>query len=237
MPLNKRKYAAKRKVIRRKRFARRRGYITSNPSRSLQPVAQRTIVKMKYCEALNVQIPAFGVVQSQVWNLNSIFDPNRTGLGHQPYGHDTFLTLYNRYRVIGCSYAINIAQQGDTATNQLPVVLGALPSNEVDTVSNMSELREKPRSKYIVQMYGSPSRTLRGYVSIPSLIGRTKAQYMADDRFQAQFGASPSESAILNTYIGMPNDNSVGGSMLSVQYSITLVYHVECFDPKVLPQS
>jgi len=177
-----------------------------------------------------------GVVGNQVWNLNSIFDPNRTGLGHQPYGHDTFATLYNRYRVIGCSYAITISQNGDTATNQLPVVLGALPSNEVDTVSNMSELREKPRSKYIVQMYGSPARTLRGYVSIPSLIGRTKAQYMADDRFQAAFGATPNESAILNTYIGMPNDGAVT-ALLSVQYSITLVYHVECLDPKVLPQS
>ncbi|PWN73053.1 hypothetical protein CV717_29100, partial [Bacillus cereus] len=33
------------------------------------------------------------------FSCNGIHDPNITGTGHQPYGHDTVASLYNHYRV------------------------------------------------------------------------------------------------------------------------------------------
>jgi len=201
---------------------RKRAYKT-NVNRSLQPIPQRYICKMKYSETFALS----GLSPGYQFNLNSIFDPNRTGIGHQPYGHDTFQTLYNRYRVISCSWNITAYNGG------VPIRLVAQPANEVLTANSVSEVCENPRSKWILQPPNSPMKILKGKTYIPSLTGRTKAQYMADDRYQAQFGTSPSELAILNIYhagladIGV--DNTLG--------TITLEYTVELCDVKHLTQS
>lgn len=206
----------------------RKGRKTVNVNRALQPIPQRYICQMKYGEVVSSSLGG-GTYGLSTFNLNSIFDPNRTGTGHQPYGHDTFQTLYNRYRVISCTYRIN-AYSSDGSNIQLAVI----PTNETITPGSISEVRENPRCKYTLQSANAPLRIVSGKVHIPSLVGRTKAQYMADDRYQAQFGASPSELALLNLYVGPATENS---SMMTVYYNVELKYTVECFDVKHLAQS
>lgn len=214
--------------IKRKGYRGYKRCATVNVNRALQPIPQRFIVKMKYAEAFNITT-GVGAIGAYRYNLNSIFDPNATGIGHQPYGHDTFQTLYNRYRVIKCSYLIT----AQNTTNSANFVVAALPANETVGVATMSEARENPRCKYITQGTGSPILKLKGGVYLPSLVGRNKAQYMADDRYQATFGTSPNEQAILNIY-GAPLSEA---GDITINCNITLVYHVECFDVKNLAQS
>lgn len=215
---------------RRARRFRRKGRKTVNVNRALQPIPQRYICKMKYCDVFTVSTSGLSPVGSYTFNLNSIFDPNRTGVGHQPYSHDTFATLYNRYRVIKASYAI----YGASSNTGYAVNIAALPANEVHTVNTVSEARENPRCRWITQGFGAPQKALKGIVHIPSLVGRTKTQYMADDRYQAQFGASPAELAILNIYGGLIADAAVTNDIVC---NIEITYTVECFDVKNLAQS
>lgn len=215
-----------------RRAAQRKGYgkkAMVMVNRALQPIPQRYIVKMKYSE--QVSTDAAG---RYMYNLNSIFDPNRTGTitGHQPYGFDTFSTLYNRYRVISCGYRIQVNWNGNTASAQ-PVLLGAMPANEELTILSMSELRENPRAKYLSQAYGAETKTLTGKTYIPSLVGRNKAQYMADDRYQAAINASPSELAVLNIFTASGGIDATSSCAIQV----LLEYTVEFFDVKHLAQS
>lgn len=211
-----------------KRGPVRRGRSTALVNRALCPVPQRYFTQMKYCETY---APGNANGQSP-WrlNLNSIFDPNRTGVGHQPYGHDTFATLYNRYRVMSCSYVVSVY-----SSNGATLQFVALPANEEFTAAGISEYRENPRCKFLVQTPGAALKVLKGTVNLPSLVGRSKAQYMADDRYQAQFGSSPSELAILNLNTQQFNEGDTTSA--NVTYQVTLVYNVECFDLKNLGQS
>lgn len=222
--------ARRMKNIRRRKVKRgaRKARTTVNVNRALQPIPQRYIAKLKYCETY---APGNASGQSP-WrlNLNSLFDPNRTGIGHQPYGHDTFATLYNRYRVIACSYVVSAF-----STNGTTIQIAAIPANEEFVGPSISDYRENPRCKFAVQTPGSPLKVIKGKVYLPSLTGRTKAQYMADDRYQAQFGASPSELMILNL-----NTQAFDETLLTTTgtiFQVTLNYHVEMFDPKNLAQS
>ena len=208
---------------RRPAFRRKRAPLTI-VNRALHPIPSRFITKMKYSDTIAVTT----LNNAFAFNLNSIFDPNRTGVGHQPYGHDTLYTLYNRYRVIACGYRINVVM-GATST---PIQLAAMPANEVLGTISINELRENPRAKYITQNPGATSVILSGKSYIPSLVGRNKAQYMADDRYQAQMGASPGELAILNLVATDAFDAPVA---LTIQ--VLLEYHVEFFDVKHLAQS
>lgn len=217
-----------------KRKPRARKFPLTNVNRALQPLAQRYICKMKYAESFDIPIPMTGFVGTYRYNLNSIFDPNRTGVGHQPYGRDTLSTIYNRYRVISCHYKVCISQ---LVASSEPLQLAVLPANEEVSIGLGAEARESPRAKYIVQAgNGAPIRMLTGKVSIPALVGRTKAQYMADDRYQATYDANPVEAAVLNIFVSLLNDGQVV-SERPVKASIELVYTVESFDPKQLAQS
>lgn len=204
-----------------KRKPKRRSTVLVN--RALQPIAQRYIAKMKYSEVFSLS----ALSSTFRFNLNSIWDPNRTGIGNQPYSRDTFETIYNRYRVIKCSWVITAynANQG--------IRVAAILGNGDISPSGVSDIVTNPRCKFIVQYPGGNTNKLKGSVYLPSLMGRNKSQYMADDNYQAQMNASPSELAVLNIF----GANLADAAVDSTNCQITLTYTVELFDIKNLSQS
>lgn len=220
------RYTRKRRSVRRRKVRTRTRRTTVNVNRALQPFAQRYVTKMKYSD--NYQLTTVNV--PWIISLNSIYKPNVSATGHQPFGHDTLNVLYNRYRVYAVKW--NIRAVPADGSNQYVVVV---PTNESFTVANFDDAREKPRAKYMLQSLNENSQYLTGHISLPSLTGRTKSQYMADDRYQAQFGFDPAESMTLRIYsynAGLPTTTAV-----STRVSIELTYYVECFDPNMLGQS
>lgn len=208
----------------RKNYGKKKRVMTnSNLNKSLSPFAPRYITKMKYSEALTLNLANS---YQYVFNLNSVFDPNRTGVGHQPYGYDQLAALYNRYRVIGCTYVINCYSAG------VPIRWGCIASNDVPPINTVSELAENPRAQTRIQIPGGNTTRITSYVSIPNIVGRSKTQYMADDRYQSQIGASPAELALLTITGGTMTDVST-----DILCDVTLEYVVEFFDVIPLEQS
>lgn len=220
-----RKFNRKRKSVpRNKKFAKK-GRRTMNVNRALTPFAQRYITKMKYSDVFTLS----SALNSGLFyfNLNSIYDPNRSGVGGQPYGHDQLEALYHRYRVINCSYVITAYSGGSV------IRVVATPLNETwSSVPSISQACMNPRAKFMIQVPGGPGQKIIGNCNIPSLMGRNRDQYMADDRFQALFGSSPSELAVLAI-----QGADIGDLSATIQCTITLNYTVECFDPKNAPPS
>jgi len=216
------------KILRKKKKQQRRRKARVNVNTALQPVAQRYICKQKYSETITTD--ANGLF---TFNLNSVFDPNRTGVGHQPYGFDTMASLYNRYRVISCGWRIH--------ANAVPGVanymVACMPANEALTILSTAEWREQPRAKYVMASAGGSVPVLSGKCYIPSLVGRTKSQYMADDRYQAQVSASPNELAILNIATAAIGAGFSGDATNSGTLHVVLEYTVEYFDIKHISQS
>lgn len=212
---------SKSRMPRRKKFVRRRKMV--NVNKALTPFAQRYITKMKYSETFTLSLANS---YQYVFNLNSIYDPNRTGVGHQPYGFDQLAGIYNRYRVFKTSYVIN----GYSAA--VPIRYGCIVSNDVPPLNNVSELAENPRAQTRVQIPGGATTVIKGSASLPSLVGRNKQQYMADDRYQADVTTSPAELALLTVTGGTMTDTST-----DILVTITMVYHVEFFDAKPIEQS
>lgn len=197
-------------------------------TRSAQgPIAARLVTKVKYSETLGVTSTA-GILQQQIWRLNSIFDPNYSGTGHQPYGHDQLSQLYERYRVFKCKWRIRVMNR-----SSVDAQVTVTPSNHAISSSNSDLIAEFPRSVTKQLEYSTGSGlTFTGVATLPSLNGQTSAEYKGDDRFQALFGANPTELMYLTLSMYAPTSASVTASV-----AVTLVYYVECFDPKDLGQS
>lgn len=210
---------------RKRRFAKRGGQKTTNVNRSLQPIPSRYICKMKYADSILTN--ASGQI---IMNLNSLFDPDRTGIGHQPYGYDNLATLFNRYRVISCGWRTNVCLNSTSPS----IVLAAMPSNDGSILwTSMGEMLENPRAKYVTQNPGAPSVFLTGRSYLPALMGRSKAQYMADDNYQALVTANPSEQGLLYLQVF---DNT-GTPIPSIRFNVVLEFTVEFFDQKHVIQS
>lgn len=225
---------SKRAKQRKQRRRRNKGTKTVNViGRSLNPIAQRYICKMKVARVLTVN-PVGGGYSIAPINLNSIFNPFRQSVADplktQPYGRDTFDSLYSRYRVIGCKYMVSIVNGTEEYLTAVAVPTNSFPP----APATLSVVREMPRAKFIVQAPQAPLRILKGYVNLPSLTGRTVAQYMADDRYQSEFSTDPQEAMILNIYAGRFDEANFAEN---IYLNVTLEYTVELFDPKILPAS
>lgn len=114
MPIYKR--VSQRKARRYKPYTKKqrtfRDVITAIPSYSPSLGSTgfpRTLrVKLKYHETVAFS-SATGAVSSNIFRLNSLFDPNETGVGGQPMYYDQLAAVYGKYvvlnSVIKCTFA------------------------------------------------------------------------------------------------------------------------------------
>lgn len=209
----------------KKRFPKKKGMVrkTHLTNHALQPIAQRYICKHKYSEAVLTD----ATLGNYIFNLNSMYDPNRTGTGHQPYARDTMATLYNRYRVIAVSYRVTSGSSA-TSTQQFAVIPS---SGSMPTVSNLDQVKEMPRSRTAFCSPGE-SKVVYGKVNLPSLAGVSSSTYKADDRYQALSTQDPTEQLYLNIFGG-----SSTGVLQQIAANVQLEFLVEWFDPIELGQS
>lgn len=196
---------------------RRKGRKTVLVNRALQPIPQRYIARHKYVESVIITAG----VQPFAFRVNSMYDPNSTGIGHQPYARDTYAALYNRYRVIGVKVRV-ICGNPDANT---PVRLTGLFSNDVITSVNGDLAAESPRSKTINQIPNGSTMVLKHQGYMPSIVGRSKQQYMADDRYQSDVGNNPLEAVYL--YLWATN---YANSNVAVNAQVQIEFLCEWFD-------
>lgn len=204
---------------------RRRARPTTVVQRGITPIAPRTIARLKYCSFISRTL-SLGVGSDNLYRLNSIFDPDLTGTGTQPYGRDTYAAIYNRYRVFAVAYKATFSHTGTAAAN-----FSVLPTNSNSIIIDPELAREMPRSRNgIGGALGAAPVVLRGRVSLPALNGCTRQQYMADDRFQALQTDNPLEDLVLHIICQSPDN-------ITVRVAIEMVYYVEFFDPVPLGKS
>ena len=91
----------------------------------------RMVTKLRYVDNFNLT-GAAGVVGANVFRFNSCFDPDLSGVGHQPMYFDQFCGAtgtgpYGRYRVTSAKATVSFMQTNPpaiAATNLGPIVVG-----------------------------------------------------------------------------------------------------------------
>lgn len=58
------------------------------------------IVMLPYCEYNSYSMGAGAIGAFQQFKINSIYDPDLSGVGSQPLGRDTYAAIYNYYKVL-----------------------------------------------------------------------------------------------------------------------------------------
>lgn len=204
-----------------------RGY-TSITKQTGRP--QRMLAKLVYFDSGQLA-NSLGVFQIQQFNLNSLFDPDRSGIGTQPLGRDQWAIWYNRYRVYKVDYIITLVNLDPDQ----PANVGIINANGIPVFTD-NGVYEQPGA-YVKQLSprdgGLSRQEIRGSVYLPRLNGKTPSAYRANDDTQALMSANPSE-ILTQSIVASP---TLSGSEVNISYSVKYVYHCELFDPNTILKS
>lgn len=162
-----------------------------------------------------------------VYNLfrgNSLFDPDQSGTGHQPYYRDQLATLYNNYRVLGSKITVVFT----SGTDGLGYV-GVAPQTTTSAPSVLTDMMEEPYGRYKATTgYQAKGQTIvKNYMKTKKMFGMKSILY--DDTCAAAMGSNPTQQWYWNVW-GIAVDSLNISQFATVQ----LTYYVRC-ENRVLP--
>jgi hypothetical protein len=221
-----------------KRGTRRGGYSQSKRGyTSIQKVRftgldPQMYITFKYYQTFTFT-NATTVAQNQEFRLNSLYDPDVTGGGHQPYLYDFMVDKYNRYLVLKTKWKVTFTPGAYSMHVSVIPSNGALPV-AVTNQATFEAAAEIPFAKnnIISGPGGTPAIHINGSINLNVLNGVTPEVYRSDDRFSSVISTSPTEVLRLNvlTY----NSNASSNAVLC---SVQMEFESMLFDPIVVAQS
>ncbi len=178
----------------------------------------------RYCEMglLNGTSGALGVY---TWKANSLFDPDSTGGGHQPYGFDQFKAYYATYQVMASRMYV------ECITAVAATLAGVITSTEAtpgSTLTAANLLMEPGRGQGGLVNVGAPTRAFEARWDLKQL-------YPDHDPgdFQAAVGADPSNVDYYTIFHQEPN---LTASPV-LYYTVVIEYHCIWKNPVTLASS
>lgn len=129
------------------RFTRRR---KATPRRRRKPkvtvlLKNKTTAKLRYVDDISLGVDIAGIT-NHVFRANSCFDPDFTGVGHQPLMFDEYALLYDQYRVL--SSTIKVTPVPVDNGNHIPSLYGVFRDPDTDlTYTQGTAIIEDQRNK------------------------------------------------------------------------------------------
>lgn len=224
MPYRKKKaYKPRRKTYKKK---------AAMPGRTMPGFPINKIVKMRYVTCVRLD-PAAGASALHRFRANSIFDPDETGVGHQPLGHDQWAQFYNHYTVVGAKISAKFTAQ---AADQTSAICACYLSDDPFTPTTAIETIEQGLAKWKT---GNLSTNGQSSLNVVNTYSAKKFFNLSDvkdnvTRVGAYFENNPADQALFTLYYAALNALD---DLSAVEVLVTIDYACQLSEPKSLAQS
>lgn len=174
---------------------------------------------LRYVTKVSLTVAAANVAPTHYFRANSIHDPDYTGsvFGGQPYGHDTYQSIYNHYQVLGSTITV----QCNPANNQRYFGVGCLLQDNNNIIED--------EARQLCAMKGS-SYMRSGNGGILTVKRSFNTKYMQDGSTQtASMGSDPIDPfyfVVFSTEDDIPN--------ISISCLVTISYRCKFWEIKDL---
>lgn len=167
---------------------------------------------------------------THIFSLNSLFDPDLTGGGHQPRGFDQIMTMYDHYTVINTKVRIDAH---NNETNRGAYIVATLRDNNI-SASNYTDYTESLNSQWKIlgiESSGSADKVLALNINPNQFLGRSHP--LSDPDLKGGITSAPKEEAFVHiSAMGIDQFTAC-----SVNVMVTLSYTVIFTEPKQPVQS
>lgn len=209
------------RVNRQQRNPRGKGENRVRNTRASTGFPDSEIATLRYSEEVGITGATYG---QYTFRGNSAFDPNETGVGHQPSYFDQYAAVYSKYKVISSTCRVTASNYNSSAS----AVVVLSPSSDIVTITSYSIAMEQPYSKRTEYMPVSTrmgcQASVRKRMTTRRILGLSPSQFASED-YSALTGASPSS-------IWYWNVSAFDISEVSVRLIVDIDYHVLFYDRK-----
>lgn len=172
-----------------------------------------------------------------VYNIsaNDLYDPNRTGTGHQPIGFDQMMSMYEQFCVVRSHIKVTFINAGDDAARvsiilspdtQVPPSITAAMENGLLTTSVICGSGTSAGNERI--------KTLQLTCDVPKYFGKPYSAIIADPLQSGNISSSPAEQVYFQVLVWDPFTTAVDAT---VALDITVSYDTLYWEPKKLSSS
>lgn len=225
MPRRKRKYERKTTVYRRKKRKKsRRRRIPKGL------FAKTTKMAFRYVDTVTINPDAGSNFVYLTYSANGMYDPDTTGIGHQPYGFDQYMQFYNHYTVIGAKMNVKFQAPAPTTTAAGTAYVGIMQTaGPTPGITSINTVQESKRSNCRIQPLAGTARatSINSTVNLSKVFGQKVLQ---EDNNAGTATSQPAEQWYWQI---MAATNSVGVvNPDPIQCLVTIDYIVILHEPK-----
>lgn len=181
------------------------------------PMMNRTF---RYNDTWSATEAALGAGVFYSFSPSSLYDPNSTGVGHQPMYYDQLFTAtgpYTKYLALSTLLTLNIS---NISANVMTGVIYASANNT--SPASLAQALEKPWSIrfMLAGNTGGPCvRTLKFAVPHHTAMGITKQHLLTDDYYAGVYNGSPSVNAFINIYLA---STAIGAGAITANFELDI---------------
>lgn len=164
-----------------------------------------------------------GTGVTQTYSLNSLHDPDVTGIGKQPMQWDQLNTIYNGYLVHAAKIKIEFTNPDSDG-----MYVGYRVRSGYNTVASggqtIAYFKEMDNTKLVpINNSGKQTASMSVYVPLHSLLGLTKEQYKSNFLTYGAYPANTSPGA--GAYLDVVAYCTISGTTTSIRHSVKIIYY------------
>lgn len=192
------KYSKKyKRPSRTRRRVRKRRWKVRRPLSQAGTLGKTLLKKFRYVDKIEID-PGIATAAVHTFRANSLYDPDKTGVGHQPLGFDQLMSFYNHYCVVGarlkCTFISTYA-----GPNTGSAVVGIELSGSTTPSSGLIDLYENSNSalKVMTNANSTQKVTIVKNVSVRKFLGQKP---MSCDENSGSASANPAEEIYFHVF-------------------------------------
>lgn len=191
------------------------------------PSAQRRVFCFEQVYGLTEAAAGAGAFNS--FRINSIFDPDYTGVGSSALGYSTYAYLYGRYRVLSTRVLLRFVDVTAVATGGQ--IVGVIFNANGVFSSNPLTWPSQPFAKSTIlqgNQGGEHSAcTLNLTPPLHKVAGVTRSQFLADQDYSATFGSNPATPLYAHVFM----TGKLSSAAESCKVEVRIIYDTELSMP------
>lgn len=195
------------------------------PNESLTPISRglpsSLVTTLRYRQQYSYDT-ASGLLGSYSFRANSCFDPDYTGIGHQPMGFDQFAALFAHYTVLKSTIKVTVQP---SAVQAIPLSFGIFLGSDYTFPTSWEGCAEQATAKSLVfgpAMSSYPLPTLSHSFDAKKFFG-VKDPSDAVGTIGAAVGSSPTDLAYFNIWtqsLNMSADTTYLFFAVEIDYTV-----------------
>lgn len=218
--------------FRKKMFRKLRKY--GNAPRKWYPLGYTQSARLRYVETITIN-PDVAMAGDYVFSANGLYDPNVTGIGHQPYGFDELMAMYSHYAVIGSKITVKLA-----GTQSSEYWAGICLRNSATSLagSSLTNLLEAPGHNLRMIYQSGDAHLARGNsisckFSAKKFFTAKTSAIVSDAQYNGSIDSRPTEQAYFHVILAPAHTQD----LVSQPITVIIDFYTIFSEPKTLPQS